>query len=202
MKLTYSLDKLGTAGLLITALFSPCCFPLFAFAASALGLGSFELFGGWTMWVFQGMVLVSVAGMYMSYRSHRNIYLLLLSIVSGLLIFYGYHFNESNYWTYFLYAGMLGLLLATGLNWYRNKQQGACATCVDFNGKTVELQSTLICPDCGHQKTELMPTNACVFFYECEHCKTRLKPLAGDCCVFCSYGTVKCPPIQAGEGCC
>ncbi|WP_368736408.1 GDCCVxC domain-containing (seleno)protein [Proteus terrae] len=23
-----------------------------------------------------------------------------------------------------------------------------------------------------------------------------LTPLEGDCCVFCSYGTVPCPPIQ------
>jgi hypothetical protein len=51
MKLINNVDKLGTLGLFFTALFSPCCFPLFAFAASALGLGSFELFGGWTMWL-------------------------------------------------------------------------------------------------------------------------------------------------------
>jgi hypothetical protein len=24
----------------------------------------------------------------------------------------------------------------------------------------------------------------------------RLRPKAGDCCVFCSYGTVPCPPVQ------
>ena len=29
-----------------------------------------------------------------------------------------------------------------------------------------------------------------------------LKPLAGDCCVFCSFGSVKCPPIQRGDPCC
>jgi hypothetical protein len=30
-----------------------------------------------------------------------------------------------------------------------------------------------------------------------------LKPEPGDCCVFCSYGSVPCPPIQAsGKGCC
>ena len=30
-----------------------------------------------------------------------------------------------------------------------------------------------------------------------------LKPKKGDCCVFCSYGTVKCPPIQeSGKSCC
>ena len=50
-----------------------------------------------------------------------------------------------------------------------------------------------------YQKMEIMPTNACQWFYECDQCKTLLKPLSGDCCVFCSYGTVKCPPIQ--EGC-
>jgi hypothetical protein len=41
-----------------------------------------------------------------------------------------------------------------------------------------------------------MPTNACQFFYDCRHCATVLRPLTGDCCVFCSYGDVPCPPIQ------
>ena len=38
--------------------------------------------------------------------------------------------------------------------------------------------------------------------YVCEKCKTVLRPKQGDCCVYCSYGTVKCPPIQAGDNCC
>jgi len=64
-------------------------------------------------------------------------------------------------------------------------------------------QSMLTCPQCGHRKTETMPTDACQFFYECENCKTLLKPKLGDCCVFCSYGTVKCPPVQVGDkNCC
>jgi hypothetical protein len=41
-----------------------------------------------------------------------------------------------------------------------------------------------------------MPTNACQFFYNCSDCGVRLKPKAGDCCVFCSYGDVPCPPVQ------
>ncbi|TFZ04546.1 GDCCVxC domain-containing (seleno)protein [Ramlibacter rhizophilus] len=41
------------------------------------------------------------------------------------------------------------------------------------------------------------------WFYECEGCRTVLKPKAGDCCVFCSHGTESCPPVQAeGRGCC
>ncbi len=49
-----------------------------------------------------------------------------------------------------------------------------------------------------------MPTDACQFFYECKGCGVLLKPLPGDCCVYCSYGDVPCPPIQAGgkTGCC
>jgi hypothetical protein len=64
------------------------------------------------------------------------------------------------------------------------------------------LNSTITCPAWGFKKEEEMPTDACQYFYECEGYKTRLKPLAGDCCVFCSYGTVKCPPIQQGTSCC
>jgi hypothetical protein len=68
----------------------------------------------------------------------------------------------------------------------------------------VVLQSILTCPACGHVKQETMPTDACQWFYECEHCKAVLRPKAGDCCVFCSYGTHKCPPIQAdgASSCC
>lgn len=63
--------------------------------------------------------------------------------------------------------------------------------------------STLTCPECGFQKSEVMPTDACVFFWECEGCKTLLKPLAGDCCVFCSYGSAECcPPKAVEQACC
>lgn len=67
--------------------------------------------------------------------------------------------------------------------------------------KTI-LTSTLTCPLCGHKKEETMQTDSCMFFYECENCLKVIKPLSGDCCVYCSYGTVKCPPIQAGMRCC
>ena len=66
-----------------------------------------------------------------------------------------------------------------------------------------QLQSTLTCPHCGHQTIETMPTDACVAFYDCKGCGATLKPLPGSCCVFCSYGSVPCPPIQEGvEPCC
>jgi hypothetical protein len=64
------------------------------------------------------------------------------------------------------------------------------------------LESTITCPHCGHAAMESMPTDACLFFHECQGCRTLLKPKPGDCCVFCSYGSVPCPPIQQQQSCC
>ncbi len=64
------------------------------------------------------------------------------------------------------------------------------------------LASTLICPQCEYAIVESMPTDSCMFFHVCTGCGARLKPKPGDCCVFCSYGSVPCPPVQAARGCC
>ena len=56
--------------------------------------------------------------------------------------------------------------------------------------------SIISCPNWGHKKAETMPTDARQFFYKCENCKTTLRPNQGDCCVYCTYGTVKCPSMQ------
>lgn len=67
---------------------------------------------------------------------------------------------------------------------------------------TVVLRSVLTCPHCGFTAEETMPTDACVFFHECRNCKLLLRPEPGDCCVFCSFGSVQCPPMQEKRGCC
>ncbi|PCJ99181.1 MAG: hypothetical protein COA45_07010 [Zetaproteobacteria bacterium] len=66
----------------------------------------------------------------------------------------------------------------------------------------VIIKSVITCPECGFSKEEDMPTNYCLYYYECPECRTLLKPKKGDCCVFCSYGTVPCPPIQEKGSCC
>lgn len=57
--------------------------------------------------------------------------------------------------------------------------------------------SNLICPLCGHREAVEMPKDSCQFFYECPACHQVLRPKPHDCCVFCSYGDVPCPPRQA-----
>ena len=59
------------------------------------------------------------------------------------------------------------------------------------------LASVVTCPACGFAGEEAMPTDACQYFYECRGCGALLRPKPGHCCVFCSYGSVPCPPMQS-----
>lgn len=70
------------------------------------------------------------------------------------------------------------------------------------NKKEIITISILTCPNCGNQKEEEMPTESCQYFYTCIKCNFFMKPKQGDCCVFCSYGTVTCPPKQKENKCC
>lgn len=65
----------------------------------------------------------------------------------------------------------------------------------------VVLESVLTCPHCGFAKRETMPTDACEFFYSCSSCGALLRPVRGDCCVFCSFGSIRCPSMQL-RACC
>jgi hypothetical protein len=87
--------------------------------------------------------------------------------------------------------------------WYPGKSEAS----IDDNADTLEvlalnashsmvLQTTLTCPSCGARSDELMSTGECVHFYTCKGCAKVLKPIFGDCCVFCSYATVMCPTEQ------
>lgn len=93
----------------------------------------------------------------------------------------------------FMVLGLITLLYGVFL--YRKKNSVA-----SFD--EVQLNSTITCPKCDHQQEEIMPTNACQYFYECTNCEVVIKPLKGDCCVYCSYGSVDCPPIQQNKNCC
>jgi len=41
-----------------------------------------------------------------------------------------------------------------------------------------------------------MPEDACQWYYSCQGCGAPLRPKPGDCCFFCSYGSVPRPPVQ------
>lgn len=195
MKAKVVIERVGIAGLILTAITSPCCFPLFGVIASGLGYSSFELFGNSTMYVFIGFSVLAFIGNVFSFLHHRKITALFIAVISvGLVIcnyFSSYEGNE------FTNLGMIGLMISGVMNYYETKIFSL------MKNKDIKLQSVISCPNCGHKKEETMPTDACQYFYECENCHTKLKPLQGDCCVYCSYGTLPCPPIQvSGSSCC
>jgi len=64
-----------------------------------------------------------------------------------------------------------------------------------------DLTVRLTCLDCRHVSQATMPTDQCIFFYECPNCRTVLRPKPGDCCVFCSYGDKRCPFVQDDVPC-
>ena len=72
---------------------------------------------------------------------------------------------------------------------------GCSGTSTDA-GSSDPAYSELTCPECGHLQYEKMPTESCQIMYTCEKCGESFHPKEGDCCVYCSYGTHKCPSMQ------
>jgi len=58
------------------------------------------------------------------------------------------------------------------------------------------MRSILTCPTCGAQSEPEMPADACIFFLEREVCHALSRPKTGDCRVFCSCGSLPCPPVR------
>ncbi len=185
------LDSIGSLGALLAALACPACFPLFAAISAALGLGALGRFEGITFHLFQGFAVVSFIGLVVSYRQHRRLAPLLLGAISVAALGYAFYYSFSYA---AVYGGLFGLVAATLWNRF-----GAGTA---SHASQPILQSVLTCPHCGHEQQETMPTDSCMFFYDCSACGAHLKPNPGDCCVFCSYGSVPCPPKQTEAPCC
>ncbi|MFQ5509329.1 MAG: GDCCVxC domain-containing (seleno)protein [Leptospirillia bacterium] len=69
----------------------------------------------------------------------------------------------------------------------------------------IVYESAISCLNCGRRDLVPMPSDACVRTHACSACGAlRTVPPEGGCCVFCAYGTVPCPPVQARNGgnCC
>ena len=72
----------------------------------------------------------------------------------------------------------------------------SCSDSNRNNSAKLSTTSEITCPQCGHKKVEILPTEVCTFKYSCDKCKYEMTPKDGDCCVFCTYGTHKCPSMQ------
>ena len=192
------LDKFGAIGSMLAAFAAatPCCLPLLATAGASLGLGFLMPYQAISEWVFQGFALLALAGVILGFRQHRQIlpFALMLGAVAAILFYYHVFRHAA-----FVYGGLIALLAASLLNHRAAKQ---CRICEPRPSKEVIVESVLTCPHCGSNKKEIMPVDSCLFFYECANCRQMLRPKPGHCCVFCSYGSMPCPPIQQHVSCC
>jgi hypothetical protein len=181
-------EKISSIGAVVAAAACPVCFPKLALLGAVLGLGALGAYESQLFIAAQLLIAMAVLGHVLAYRRHRNRWLLALAIFSGATVFGGLYLLHSEA---VIYAGFAGLVAtsATGY-WSRLRRKP------EAPGTKPVLESTLTCPECGHRKQETMPVDACQFYYECSGCGALLRPKPGDCCVFCSYGSVKCPPVQ------
>jgi len=190
MKVVQHLDKVGSIGAIVVASLAPCCFPLLGVIATTLGLSIFEQFIPQLQYAIQVFVVLALAGSYFAYRNHRLIWPLTIAAIGALFIFFHYYVIFS---TPLVYIGFVLLLLSGVWNSVYNAKR---------KSSEAILESTITCPECGFKKIEKMPTNACQYFWNCPSCGKMLKPKKGDCCVFCSFGSIPYPPIQLSTGCC
>ncbi len=77
-----------------------------------------------------------------------------------------------------------------------NIKDSCCAKNIVQSSTTLSHTSEITCPNCNYKTVEILPTDVCVIKYTCVKCKTELTPKNGDCCVYCTYGTHKCPSKQ------
>jgi hypothetical protein len=186
------LDGIGSVGALAMALAAPCCLPLFAMIAGAVGITALGLNEKFVLLTLQGFASLALIGLGSSAWRLRQFGPLIVGGLGVFVLFFSFHARFS---ALLVYLGLGGLCVASVWNYLLSRKRRG-------DGAGVILQSVITCPKCGHRAQETMPTNACLFFYDCSACGATLKPKSGDCCVFCSYGSVPCPPIQMGAACC
>jgi MerC mercury resistance protein len=171
------LGRLGSAGALAAAAACPVCFPKLALIGAFFGLGALAAYEAEIIVAMQALVALATLGHVAAFRRARKRLRLGLALAGAVAVFAAFYVIGSEW---LVYVG-LGLLVA------------ASFTDALSNPRR---RSVLTCPQCGHRRKETMPTDACQFLYECRGCGALLRPKPGDCCVYCSYGSVPCPSKQ------
>jgi len=57
-------------------------------------------------------------------------------------------------------------------------------------------KNELTCPECGTKQKGEMLEAAYSYAYQCNGCSEIIEKKSDSCCVYCSYGEVRCPSEQ------
>jgi mercuric ion transport protein len=103
-------ERFGTTGAVVAALACPICFPKLAVVGAALGLGIFVPYEKYVALGVQALFVVAFVGQVLSYRTHRNKWLLGFSSLVTVLLFVGYYVVPSSI---LLQISLAGLVIAS-----------------------------------------------------------------------------------------
>jgi hypothetical protein len=176
-------ERLGAIGAVVAAAACPICFPKLALVGALFGLGAFAAYEYHLFIATQALVAVAMLGHVLAYARARNARRLVAALASGATVFAGLYLLGSE-WV--VYIGFGGLVAVSVMELRSRRVSAAMQT----------DRSLITCPECGFKRVETMPQDSCLFFYDCTSCGARLRPKSGNCCVFCSYGSVRCPSKQ------
>jgi len=70
---------------------------------------------------------------------------------------------------------------------------------IPIQSKNLILETMLKCPHCSVEQRATMPVSGMKMAQDCRFCNETMIAKQGSCCVFCSYGIIKCPDAQYKE---
>lgn len=117
--------SLGSAGSIVSALTAaaPCCLPMLATVASAIGISSLLPTTEFTEYLVQAFGILAAVGAAGSFRSHRKLGPLAVATVSAISLVVVYNISLI---AWLLYAALAGLILAAF--WNHHELRG-CKQC-------------------------------------------------------------------------
>jgi mercuric ion transport protein len=117
------LEKIGGVGAVVAAAACPICFPKLALIGAFLGLGALSAYESQFLIAAQVLVALALVGHFLSYRRHRNRWLLGFAILSVAAVFGGLYVAGSEM---LIYIGLVGLLASSATDfWRRFRSKGA-----------------------------------------------------------------------------
>lgn len=87
----------------------------------------------------------------------------------------------------------------TGFCKEENPIGGCCKNVFIYSieqAKKLKKQSLVKCPHCNFEEFLDMSFDNCIISHKCNSCGKIMTPREGECCIFCSYGSEKCPTKQ------
>lgn len=122
------LEKFGSVGAIIAAAACPICFPKLALLGAVFGLGVLAPFETAFFYATQILVVMAVAGHFVSYKKHQNETIVLLASLSAVLLFISLYLLGSELLSYFAFGG---LIVATVWLVYENRRCAACLNSIE-----------------------------------------------------------------------